>query len=697
MAVPREVRKWIEAGRFEAVEDGWLERLAAESVELDYFVGVSRALVGAGQRERAATLLELLDEHLQEAACWTTRLELLRRAGELMRETSALHSAILTTLHRLYEGFPSLEGLMENVGLHRAVDDLPKTWRKVERLRQLLQYEVGSIVWMQGKGAGRVVEVNLDLESLKIDFEQHPGLRVGFAAAGKLLRALPPGHILRRKVEEPDRLRELKQADPGELLLAVLESYDTPRSAAEIRKALVGIVSEREWSGWWAAARKDPRVMTAGGSGRQTYSWARSGEDAEEAVRREFAAAEAAGKMELFRKNASRSATLKQEMAAALIDIGREASDDEPELALRVFFLLEREGVDLSGIAWAPEALLARAGHPAAILAKLKDRTQRQRLLEIVARSRDDWPKVYRESMSREEDPRLLTYLAEALLREAPQQVKAFLDEVLGQPPKRPAAFVWIAESAERLRLVAERNPLRLLQQILGALRHGEFSPFRSRLLKLYQSAGPLLDLLSRLDEEQAAQAEQVIDRAPVEEYLRTPLINALQLRFPSLRRQEETPLYATSSAIEKRRAQLEHLLQVEIPANRRAIEEARALGDLSENFEYKSARQRHEYLSARVASLERDLARVRTFEPLRGELSEVRLGCELELHRGGQAPRILTLLGPWESQPERGIISYESELGQRILGSGVGDTVEIDGHSYRLKLIRPCSSELVG
>jgi transcription elongation GreA/GreB family factor len=63
-----------------------------------------------------------------------------------------------------------------------------------------------------------------------------------------------------------------------------------------------------------------------------------------------------------------------------------------------------------------------------------------------------------------------------------------------------------------------------------------------------------------------------------------------------------------------------------------------------------------------------------------------VRAGCRLELE--GEEQRILTILGPWESRPEDGIISYESDLAQEIQGKSVGDTVEISGKSFRVAKI---------
>ena len=47
-----------------------------------------------------------------------------------------------------------------------------------------------------------------------------------------------------------------------------------------------------------------------------------------------------------------------------------------------------------------------------------------------------------------------------------------------------------------------------------------------------------------------------------------------------------------------------------------------------------------------------------------------------------------LTILGPWESRPEAGVISYDSELGRSALGKRIGEQLEIDGRPYRLTAI---------
>ena len=99
-----------------------------------------------------------------------------------------------------------------------------------------------------------------------------------------------------------------------------------------------------------------------------------------------------------------------------------------------------------------------------------------------------------------------------------------------------------------------------------------------------------------------------------------------------------------------------------------------RAMGDLRENFEYKSARQRHEYLNARASALNADLQRSRPIETGGMDATEVRIGSRMRFTDG----RVVTILGPWESKPEEDVISYESDLAKELLGKKVGDEVSV-------------------
>jgi transcription elongation GreA/GreB family factor len=696
MAISRTTQNLLAKGDFDSIENEWLARLEEEPGDLEYFVGVARALAGNGEEKRARVLLEMLDEQLRDGR-WAVRLALLRRAGTLLLAADKVHSAITSTLTKLYGDRSTFKGLAEAAGLYRATHDLPKTWEKVDRLESLLAFDVGTVVAMEGKGVGRVVEANLGLESFKVDFERHRGLMVGFKAAAKLLRPLAPSHVLRRKLEDP---AGLKAATPPELLQITLQSFDRPLTAGEIREVLAGIVGESQWTSWWGAARKHPQVLASGAGARQTYTWAESSGDAQDSVWRAFERGDPRRKLELLRREGARDRALRDRMGASLAALATASvADGDPGLAWEIWFGLERSGgvpehlAQEASTSWSPEALLAGldVGRLGRLFEGIDERLLRERAYLMVRERREDWPAVYRDAMTRETEPRALDTLAGGLSAGAPRELERFVDGLLAQPHRNPAAFTWLAERAAVDEELRTRNPLRLLQQLLGSLNRDEFATFRQRLLVLAESGSTVPRLLTHLTEEQAPQAEDAVRRAAaLEPYQREQLVAALELRFQSLRRETAVPLYATLESIAAKHAELHHIMTVEIPANRKAIAEARAMGDLRENFEYKAARQRHEFLNSRASALNAELARVRPIDPATVDLSGVRIGTRAHLvGRAGQE-RVITVLGPWESRPEADVLSYESDLGKQLLDKPVGAEIELGGETWSLRAISP-------
>ncbi len=687
MTITRTTQNQLTKGDFDALEGEWLAQLDKDPSNLDYFVGVARALVGSGEESRAASLLELLDDQLRENSRWAVRLQLLKRAGAIFVPADKLHPTLSSTLGKLYGDRSTYKALSEAVGLHKATSDIPKTWEKVDRLEGLLAFDVGTVVAMEGKGVGRVVEANLGLESFKVDFEKIRGLTVGFKAAPKLLRPLAPPHVLRRKLEKPE---ELKAMTPPQLLHLTLQSYDRALTAGEVRDILAGIVGETQWTSWWGAARKHAQVVASGTGARQTYHWAESSGDAMDSVWRAFEKAPPRRKIERLKREGARDAGLRDRMTENLALVAENTMDADPGLAFEIWFAIERSGSKVAAdLDWSPEDLLE--GQAQRVFAGIEDRLLRERAYVMVRERREDWPALYRDAMTRELDPRALDLLSEGLAHGAPKELERFLDSLLAQPHRNPAAFTWIAERAAVDEAMRTRNPLRLLQQILTVLNRDEFATFRVRLLILAESGNTLPRLLPHLTEEQAAQAEDAIQRASnLEPFQRDALVTAIHLRFQNLRKESgPPPLYATPDSVTSKRAELQQILTKDIPANRKAIEEARAMGDLRENFEYKSARQRHEYLNARAISLNAELARVRLIETEGTDISEARIGSRLHL-RNPTGTRIMTILGPWESKPEEDVISYESDLAKELLGKKPGEVVGITGEDWTIEKIEP-------
>ena len=120
----------------------------------------------------------------------------------------------------------------------------------------------------------------------------------------------------------------------------------------------------------------------------------------------------------------------------------------------------------------------------------------------------------------------------------------------------------------------------------------------------------------------------------------------------------------------------LEHELRVELPQE---IRTAVAMGDLSENAEYKAALERQSYVKARIAQLRERLATIASFSPQQVPADRVGIGSAVTLLDLDSDEEITyKLVFPEIADLSQGLISIASPIGRSLVGLRDGDTVEV-------------------
>jgi transcription elongation factor GreA len=145
---------------------------------------------------------------------------------------------------------------------------------------------------------------------------------------------------------------------------------------------------------------------------------------------------------------------------------------------------------------------------------------------------------------------------------------------------------------------------------------------------------------------------------------------------------------YMSQEGYDKLVAELRHMEQVELPAVREAIAEARAQGDLSENFEYHAAKREQGRLLGRIRFKQRVLENARVLDKslLGGE--KVGLLSKVEMtNLNNQARMTYTIVSPHEANLREGKISIKSPIAEALLNKRVGDEVEVRVPAGLIKL----------
>ena len=146
---------------------------------------------------------------------------------------------------------------------------------------------------------------------------------------------------------------------------------------------------------------------------------------------------------------------------------------------------------------------------------------------------------------------------------------------------------------------------------------------------------------------------------------------------------------YMSQEGYDKLVEELRHMELVELPQVREAIAEARAQGDLSENFEYHAAKREQGRLLGRIRFKQRVLENARVIDTSARQASgAVQLLSKVEItNLGNNTTMTYTIASPHEANLREGKISIKSPIAQALRNKKAGDTIEVRVPAGLLKL----------
>lgn len=145
-----------------------------------------------------------------------------------------------------------------------------------------------------------------------------------------------------------------------------------------------------------------------------------------------------------------------------------------------------------------------------------------------------------------------------------------------------------------------------------------------------------------------------------------------------------------TPEGLAEVRRELDQLVSVRRPDIVARIKAAREHGDLSENFEYHSARNEQSFIETRILELEAIVKNHVLIEAPAASADTVQLASRVTVEEEGAPSETYRIVGPAEADPGSGRVSFESAMGKALLGHRVGDEVEVNtpiGASYRVRI----------
>jgi transcription elongation GreA/GreB family factor len=568
-------------------------------------------------------------------------------------------------------------------------------------------------------GFGRIAEWNLLLNQILINFpgkKAHP-MQLEYAADN--LTLIPAEHFLARKAGDLAATKKLAKDDPVAVVRNILESLDGNATAQQVSDWMVpDLFSEAEWKRWWESARK--QMKTSG-------AFSIPAKKTEPIQIRAEGISQADELIELFnhaRQPKQQLTALEQivksyqqfkepekqlqPVIATIENVATRNQKLHPELAFELVLgrddLLQHFpqlktthiGLTLGKLITDEERRLVL------ILPKLPAAKEKRVLQALPAALGERWSARALQLMQATHG-RMVAQIPH-VFRDAGQhaELKTMLERSLREHSATSEMLVWLcAERADWPELI---NP-ELLAAILSALEREQYlaAGRASKLQRLLLDDRQLFqDMFGKADAGLARDALRRLQLSPLfDELTKRSLLARIVKVFPDLEsmiagaqaQEKAAPLVVSWSSLEKRKAEYEDLVKKKIPENTKEIAVARSYGDMRENFEFKAAKQMQAVLARQRAELEQALQNARGTSFENPDTSRVSIGTIVTVRdKASKKQETYTILGAWDGDPDRNIISYQTAIGQALLGHKAGETVTLPNGEFQIGSIEPAS-----
>ncbi len=557
-------------------------------------------------------------------------------------------------------------------------------------------------------GAGKIAEWDRLNVKVVVDFEDKPGHEMGMKFAGMSLTPIAEDSFLGKRLSSLEELQNLATDDSVALVKLALSSSGDKLYLDQLEELVKGkIVPEGKYKSWWESTKKKLRddvqfVVPA----KRT--------DPLELREEDFDPSE--GLIQDF--NNARDLRAKVKAVEAIIkDIGAfKDNQDKLEALVSEISEIARKGVKIQFVP-AVELILIREE----LQSKLKGYEAPEgqiTVAEILAGNEEGLAELFEElSLTRlrqilksfpeafgEEEwtDKMLGLVPDCNLRsiaemanvlnasEKKEQLISYMENSLQQRTLSSDGLAWICR--ERKGLAESIFSPSLSLSVMSSLEADQLNEegavrAANRLRDLVADDRELIpDLIEGANINIIRNfSSRLINSASFDELTRKSLVARVIKLHPEVQdllsggdKKEDDVLIVSEESLAKRKEAYDKLVKEEIPQNREDIKIARSYGDLRENFEYKSAKEYQRVLMKRQGDWERDLKLAQPTDFSNSDTSKVSIGTvvSLESTDGGES-LTYTVLGAWDSDPDKGILAYLSDRGAQILDKAVGDQVE--------------------
>ncbi len=689
------IHRFINKKQFASVKELWDKLVSLAPGDTDFFFHIEGRIAKNINGERAAALLATLVPHSRDGGDCDTAIEILKRILAYDPKNAAARKDIIECYRAKYAAHSQLEEYIR-------ISNLTQSWRNVHEaiadFEKHISFDTGNYVFHRTWGIGRIASIKDD--TFVIDFTGKASHRMSLKMAVSALEVLGAEHIwvLKRTLPREELARKVK-ADAAWALKTIIKSFGNAADMKRIKAELVpDVLTAGEWSRWNTEARSILKKDSAFGNlpdKADVFMVRDKPISYEEKTYNKFKAEKG-----FF----DRVRTFED-----FIQAGQAEPDSDWFAEMFGYFtgflkgftgvsetvvaswLLVQKVVGLypfvaSGVNVGFDELFPRIENLEETFGRIDDPDLRREFLAAVKKHVEGWPAVFTRLFPLAPSRTIIDELVAAARWD---ELAALLSSVVARYREQRDALVWVARNLlgekwlQRMEVSREKVYISLIhlleitgRDITNKQNAGAARKLNKQIQEFLFDEGRLLEYLMAADRDSITRLYTLVDDVKdLDPSIKIQLKHRIKEKHPDFRFLGEPEaekvslgLMVTRASYEKKSQDLKRLIDVEIPENSREIGVAMSKGDLRENAEYKAALEKQEMLKVTASRLKEEVQQAQIFNENEVRTDRISFGTRVRLHnqKTGQEESY-TILGPWESNPTRNVISYLSPLGMAL------------------------------
>lgn len=731
------VESAIEEEQLDSIDDYWMELLSQIPEEIPFFIKQAKS-IAQNHPQKGAQLMHTLVSSCEDQQEWESQYEILKLILNLTPDDHTLRELFVKCLQNLYSNSETLKDIFEFTNVHNKEHNLADALHETERFARFIP---DNYVVHPEWGVGKVKDLNMKDRRVLINFQKKRNHKMALELADTAVEQLASDDIRVLSVVDRDQLMKTAKEDGVAFIKILLKSFGGTMNGKEMKEYVVPrLMTMREWTSWWtkasSAAKRDPFISTAGGAAKTYTLHKRAVSDEDDLLLRFDETRTVHDKVDqiyTYLRNTRKEDVQQKVIHHVTQKVHALAPTRKSALEqVELWFLNEDLKKFDESVESLPQELLDSSvenlDHAKQTLPLLRTKSHQWRFAKRIKTLHEEhWLEIFKDLMmlpSIEIRDEISKELNKA---EAHDVINDLVDSTLNDFRQYSYLFIWMSNKFlnksnswmnDKITVASVLDRLLLLIDYLTSQAKRRDKEEAVWLRKVASAARDIIrknnysifkESMIEVDE---SNAQSIYRRAAANEGLdsrtSSDLTMLVRARFPSLfaakgDMEEIGPqgLFCLPRSLDIKKELIKRLIEVDLPQVVQEIETARGHGDLKENAEYHAAKDKQKLLASQVSELQDSLTSPQAIRLEEVVADEIKFGTVFEVQpAAAETIEEYIMLGPWESDPDRNILSYQAPLAQFFAGKKVGEFVDVELPNFtgrfEVKSISPVTEQRV-